>query len=118
MYRTSLAQYYAYIENEESKAIDIINDAINMYPKKIYPYLTKLEILNHLKDMDEIECTIDLIEKRFDKTSEIFRKLQYLIAKCFLWKHKNKSLEMRQILNDIEKNFSQSIYQKCVADLS
>ena len=118
MYRTSLAQYYTYIEGEESKAIDIINDAINMYPKKIYPYLTKLEILNHIKDIDEIECTIDLIEKRFDKTSEIFRKLQYLIAKCFFWKYKNKSSEMKQILNNIEKNFSQSIYQKCVADLS
>ena len=47
MYRTSLTQFYAQIENDEAKALNTVNDTIILYPKKIYPYLTKLEILNH-----------------------------------------------------------------------
>lgn len=119
MYRTSLTQFYAQIENDEAKALNTVNDTIILYPKKIYPYLTKLEILNHSGDLDEIEKILLLIEERFDKTSEIWRKLQYLLAKCIILKSKGKITEAKQILDsDIKKNFSQYIYQKCESELS
>lgn len=119
MYMTSLTQFYAQIENNEEKALHTINDTILMYPKKIYPYLTKLEILNHSKNVDEIEKLLILIESRFDKTSEIWGKLQYLLARCIILKSKGKTTEARLILDsEIKKNFSQYIYQKCESELS
>lgn len=119
MYMTSLTQFYAQIENNEEKALQTINDTILMYPKKIYPYLTKLEILNHSKNVDEIEKLLTLIESRFDKTSEIWGKLQYLLARCIILKSKGKTTEARLILDsEIKKNFSQYIYQKCESELS
>ena len=81
--------------------------------------LTKLEILNHSKNVDEIEKLLILIESRFDKTSEIWGKLQYLLARCIILKSKGKTTEARLILDsEIKKNFSQYIYQKCESELS
>ncbi|KAA6322897.1 hypothetical protein EZS27_027609 [termite gut metagenome] len=119
MYRTSLTQFYAQIENDEEKALNTVNETILLYPKKIYPYLTKLEILNHSNNLGEINKVLLLIEERFDKTSEIWRKLHYLLAKCKILKADGKITEAKQILNsDIKKNFSQSLFQKCETELS
>jgi lipopolysaccharide biosynthesis regulator YciM len=119
MYRTSLTQFYAQIENDEEKALNTVNETILLYPKKIYPYLTKLEILNHSNNLGEINKVLLLIEERFDKTSEIWRKLHYLLAKCKILKVQGKITEAKQILNsDIKKNFSQSLFQKCETELS
>lgn len=118
MYRTSLSQFHAQVENDDNEAIKVINDTIQMYPKKIYPYLAKLEILNHNNDLEEINIVLALIESRFDKSSEIWRKLQYLLAKCKALKSIGKTNDAMQILNtEIKNNFSTNIFQKCNNEL-
>ncbi len=119
MYRTLKAQFHYIIEEDNEKALIVIDEAITLYPQKIYPYLTKLEILNHKSSISEIESTLEIIEHRFDKNSDIRKKLHYLIAKCKMLKYHNKIVEAKNILNnDIKKNFSISIHQRIESELN
>lgn len=119
MYKTSLAQYYAYIKNNNPLAIQTVDDAISLFPKNIYPYLTKLDILhNRLKDIRIMRDTLQMIEDRFDRESDIFTKLPYLTCQCIVWNDEDKKELINTCLDkEIRANFSQNIYNNLCKEL-
>lgn len=119
MYLTSLAQYQLIIENNERKAINTINDAIATFPKNIYPYWAKLDILRKTTNIPEIEKTVNEIDTIFDADSDIQTKLPYLSAKCILLAKKGKKELAFRILNtEIRQTYSQSVYNKLLAEIT
>lgn len=119
MYKTSLAQYYAYVENDIIRAIQTVDDAISAFPKNIYPYLTKLELLRRNINISKIRETISDIESRFDEESDIFMKLPFLSCKYILMVRTGLKDQALNILNkDIRPNFSNGIYTSLLAELN
>jgi len=118
MYLTAQAQYDAYIDNNENKALNTVNDAINSFPNVIYPYLTKLEILRRGNNINEIEKTLKAIETKFESYSDIYQKLPYLACKCILLYKTGFKEQANKLLNrEIKTNFSNSIYSKLSSEL-
>jgi len=119
MYMTSLGQYQAFIENNEYKAINTVNDAIATFPKNIYPYLSKLDILRKNNNIAEIEKTIKIIEEKFDGDADIRTKLPYLSAKCILLaKTGKKDLSLKILNTDIKHSFSNSTYNNLLNEIN
>lgn len=118
MHLTSKAEYLAYIENNDIKAIQTVEEAILTFPKNIYTYLTKLELLRKTNNIHELNETIKEIETKFDSESDIYDKLLYISSKCILLAKTGQKI---QALNILEKkvlpNFSKSIYNKLLADI-
>ena len=111
MYLTSLSQYNFFVEKDFLKSLDNINNAIDSYPKKIYPYLTKLDILRKHYDDCEMGATLSLVEKQFSRDSDIFNKYAYIHAKILFLVKNGKTTTAYSILNKKVKNkFSQKIY--------
>lgn len=118
MYHTALAQYYEYVDHNHGKAMQAANDAIASFPRNIYPFLVKLDLLRKKEDVDEIEKTIKNIESNFDVDNDIFKKLPYLSSKCFLFVKKGQKENALQILNkDIKPYFSKTVYDKLLTEI-
>lgn len=118
MYSTSLSQFYAFVENNDYKAIKTADDAIASFPKNIYPFLTKLEILRKTRDVNEIQTTIHEIKQKFDDDSDILIKLPYLACNCIvLAKTGKKEQAMKIIETEIKQHFSNSIYNKLLSEI-
>ena len=118
MFMTAQAQYYAFVDNNDFKALEVADDAIATFPKNIYPYLTKLELLRKANNIPELEKTINDIEAKYDPESDIFGKLPYLSAKCILYgKSGNKGQALKILNKEIRNNFSQNIYNSLLAEI-
>lgn len=118
MFMTAEAQFYAFAENNDAKALQIADDAIASFPKKIYPYLTKLELLRRSNNISELDKTIKDIEIKFDSESDILNKLPYLSAKCILYARTGQNDEALKVLNnDVRTNFSDTVYKKLLAEI-
>jgi hypothetical protein len=119
MYLTALAEYQSFVENNDRLAIQIANDAIASYPKKIYPYLTKLEILRRTKDINDIQQTLREIESKFEADSEIYFKLSYLTCKCLLLCNTGqKQQALNIVIKDVKNHFSRTIFEGLLAEIS
>lgn len=118
MFMTAQAQYHAFVENNDIKALKVADDAIAAFPKNIYPCLTKLEILRRSNNVSELEKTIKDIEAKYDPESDIFGKLPYLSAKCILYGKTGQKEQALRILNkEIRNNFSQTIYNNLLTEI-
>ncbi|MBC3540772.1 TIR domain-containing protein [Rufibacter sediminis] len=118
MYMTAQAQYYAFAENNDASALRITDDAIASFPKNIYPYLTKLELLKRNSNLEEMKKTISEIESKYDSDSDIFSKLPYLSCKCIILIHNGQKEHALRIINkEIKPNFSNTIYQNILATI-
>ncbi|WP_276976821.1 TIR domain-containing protein [Flavobacterium filum] len=118
MFMTAQAQYFAFVEHNDLKALKVADDAIAAFPKNIYPYLTKLELLRKMNNIFELERTIKEIETRFDAESDIFSKLPYLSSKCiYLVNSGQKEQALRLLNKEIRNNFSQNIYNNLLLEI-
>ncbi len=118
MFMTAQAQYHAFVENNDIKALKVADDAIAAFPKNIYPCLTKLELLRRSNNVSELEKTIKDIETKYDPESDIFGKLPYLSAKCILYGKTGQKEQALRILNkEIRNNFSQAIYNNLLTEI-
>jgi predicted negative regulator of RcsB-dependent stress response len=118
MYLTALAQFYAFVENNDFKALETVDDAIGSFPKNMYPYLTKLELLRKTNNLSDIEKTISEIESKFDEESDIFSKLPVLSCRYILQAKAGHKEQALKILNkEIKQHFSQTIYDNLLAEL-
>lgn len=118
MFMTAQAQYHAFVENNDIKALKVADDAIAAFPKNIYPCLTKLELLRRSNNVSELEKTIKDIETKYDPESDIFGKLPYLSAKCILYGKTGQKEQALRILNkEIRNNFSQTIYNNLLTEI-
>jgi len=119
MCMTSRAQYYAYVDHNFVKAFQEADDAIAAFPKNIYTYLTKLELLRRINNHPEIEKIIGEIERDFDTDSDIFIKLPYLSCKCILLaKTERKELALKILNKEIRQNFSEKIYNDLLIEIN
>lgn len=114
MFLTAKAQYACFIENNKIKALDNVNDAIATYPRNIYPYLTKLDILKKYELFNETEKFIAEIENTFESDNEIFNRLMFL--KCIIYLKLNKNdrtgaldFYYRRIENKFGKGVNESV---------
>lgn len=95
-----------------------MDDAIATFPKNIYPYLTKLELLRKSNEISELEKTLKHIESSFEPDSDIFSKLPYLACKCIYLKRTGKKEQALKMLNkDIRQNFSMAIYSNLKSEI-
>lgn len=118
MFMTAQAQYYAFVENNDFKALKIADDAIAAFPKNIYPCLTKLELLRRSNNVAELDKTLKDIETKYDPESDIFSKLPYLSAKCILYGKTGQKEQALKLLNkEIRNNFSNTIYTNLLAEI-
>ena len=117
MYGTSYAQYLFQIKKDRETAIRIADETILQFPKKIYPYLAKLEILNHTNNIPEIRSTIQVLEQSNEMLNEVKTKLQYLLAKAKIYKWENRTGELTNLTNLIRNNFSSTVYEKYLIDI-
>lgn len=117
MYLTSLALYSANVDHKANEALTTINETISKYPEKIYPYLTKLELLQKSKDIVEIKNAIDEIEKKFDEENDIYNKLPYLACKAKVLVSTGNKDGASKILSEIKHNFSHTIYDNLISEL-
>ncbi len=108
MYRTAYAQYVNIVENNPHRALELINEALVIYPRKIYPYLTKLDIAKKISDHVLIDAVSELESKWHDSKADIYNKLPYLKSKIYILKLKQKLEEATRIFEEkIKPNFSQ-----------
>ncbi len=113
MFMTSNAQYIATIENDEERALDIVDEAIATFPKSIYPQLTRIEICRKFDDRQELEDTITSIETAFQPDSEIFVKLGYLLTKALvIARNGDVKASLRLINSKVKNRFPENIYNK------
>lgn len=119
MYRSTKSQYIAFIEKNNHKALQMINDAIAIYPLKIYPYLSKLDLLRRSNNFLEMKSTLTEIEQRFEKDTDIFKKLPYLACKCiYLASVGDKDKAMNLLNREIKNNFNDTIYNALYIELN
>lgn len=110
MYLTAKAQYKCFIENNKYDALNSVDDAISAYPKNIYPYLTKLDILKKYDDYTGLNNLILEINNLFDRDNEIFRRLMYLKAVIYVRLNNNdKTGALDYYYRNIENKFGQSV---------
>lgn len=93
----SIAQslYYAKIEQNEEKAFNSINDAINAYADTYYPILAKCDIaikFRNIKALEEAVNSLEPISKKSEQIGRSFNKYKaYLLA---LQGHKDRALQI------------------------
>lgn len=118
MFLTAKAQYECFVENNKVTALNFVNDAIATYPKNIYPYLTKLDILKKYEDINELEKCLTDIEQKFDRENEIFKRLMYLKAVVFL-KVKNQDYTGAKdfFYRNIENKFGQTVNELILQEI-
>lgn len=110
MFLTAKAQYECFIINNKYKALQSVDDAIKIYQKNIYPYLTKLDILRKYEDIDELDILITKIDGYFDRENEIFKRLTYLKSVLYLKMKRNGRTEaMNFYYRTIENRFGQAV---------
>ena len=116
MYMTSNAQYYAYIKDNIDRALQLIDDAIATFPNNIYPYLIKLEIIRNKPNLNSTDFTIlaetiTSIENKFEKESDIYNKLIFLITKILVLKNHLLNQYEAQVFFDkyVKNNFPDKI---------
>ena len=113
MYKTEKSQFYAIIENDQSRALNTVDDAIATFPKSIYPPLTRIEICRKFDNWQELENSINSIDTAFRPDSDIFSKLSYISAKAIVMARKGDVKEsQRLIFNKIKPRFTESVYNK------
>ena len=99
MYMCAKAQYLAYVDSDEQKALLVANDASKSFPNSIYPFLIMLEISVYFHNRDKMRSVVNEIEDSFSSNSDIFFKLTYLRAKIMLFIIDGKEREAVDILN-------------------
>lgn len=69
MYLTATADYYAIFESNETKAMDTINQSIQEFPDNPYPLLSKLEICERFRNINEMERTLKIFRQKNHKAN-------------------------------------------------
>lgn len=72
MYLEASSQYQLYYLNNEGKALEIINTAIDEFPKSVYPLRTKFDICYKCNLIDEMEELVEFFKKKIDKRSHFY----------------------------------------------
>ncbi len=118
MYKTAKAQFNAIIENDQSRALNTVDDAIATFPKSIYPPLTRIEICRKFDNWQELESSINSIDTTFRPDSDIFSKLSYISAKAIVMARKGNIKESQCLLDkNIKNRFTERIYNKLKEDI-
>jgi len=118
MHLNSTAEFYFYIEGNIEKALETIDESISIYPKKIYPYITKLQLLKKANAYEDISKTINSIDKSFYGESDIFSSLTYLCGKCIQLVRKGEEVAARELLDKkIRPIATEKVYANLKLDL-
>lgn len=99
------ALYLAKCENDETNSINMINDAINMFPNSHYSILTKFDIGFVFKNIFVMKEAINSLENFEGKT---ISERTYLKQKAYLIALSEKDIvKAKQLINDELKNYPQ-----------
>lgn len=99
------AQYWAYYKNNETKALEKVEQAINKFTDSIYPKFTKFDICVKFDNLQEMEKVIKDLEKQISRKSYLTNvflsmKVRYLIKS-------NKCDEAKMIVKSM-KNYPET----------
>ncbi|MFC1580892.1 TIR domain-containing protein [Thermodesulfobacteriota bacterium] len=104
------AKFYAFVANDEEKAISTIDDAISKYPEVIYPIISKFEIcdrFNRIKEMAEI---LEKLEGKLDQKSYFFSTA--IRMKAILFAKTGKADEAITLIKEKLRNFPTESIEK------
>jgi predicted negative regulator of RcsB-dependent stress response len=91
-------------------AISLINDAIDRFPKVIYPKLTKFDICSKISDINGMSESISLLEKEIDSQSYFYKEL--IRVKCIFMAQSGKLEEALRLLDTRLKNYPEGYIKK------
>ncbi|MDO7426527.1 toll/interleukin-1 receptor domain-containing protein [Acinetobacter baumannii] len=93
---------YAKFDQNEQKAIDHINDAINTYSETYYPILAKCDIAIKFRNIKNLEEAVGLLEALSTRREQLIKALNKY--KAYLLALKNdKDAALRIINNDLKQ---------------
>ena len=118
MYMIAKAQYIAYIDYDEIRAINAADEAITIFPKSIYPPLIKIEICRKFSKWDQLESLVDFIDKNFHPNAEIFSRLGYISAKSLVLARKGDYENSMRIIDlNVKYQFGEKIYNNLLKEI-
>ena len=117
MFLTCSAEFEAFHNNDKNKAFQLINDAIRIYPKVLYPKFTKFLICEKFNEFDIMEETIKEIEVEItSKKSAMYYRLLWL--KVIYFARKNNKSEIDNLMQIIAKNYPKDAVEKLKQKIS
>ena len=75
MYLTGKAEYLAFKQNNELLSIELIDEAIELFPDVFYPKLMKLDILLKFDKINKVKSLLEQIESEIEKSSYFYNSL-------------------------------------------
>lgn len=117
MYYNAKAQYEAYVLNKTEDALSTIEEGINIFTNNIYPYLTKLEILRKICDVELLDNLINEMIEKFDE-SELNQRLNFQISKIVLATLKEDYEQSHKLLQVLKKKYSPSVINKIEEEIN
>lgn len=101
MFLRAYAHYLAVYKKDEFEAISFANKAVNEFPNKIYPLLTKFDISNRFNRMEDMESILNDLEKMIKKKRSYYNN--FIICKAtFMAKEGNRDGALELIKNEIK----------------
>lgn len=99
------ALYFAKCENKETESLNLIEDAIAIYPNSHYSILTKFDIAFIFKNITAMQEAINLLEHFEGKT---ISERTYLKQKAYLIAIRDKdNVKAKQLIHDELRNYPQ-----------
>lgn len=105
MYLTAMAEFLAFHLNRQESAIDIVLEAKQLYPYKIYPVLMHFDICLKFNDIDGLERVLSEIENLIDKKSYYFNSL--VRRKCILVSKKEGYPSATRLMEKYLSNYTE-----------
>jgi len=112
MAKTSYAMWLARCENQYSKAMDTVSDAITMFPKSPYPLITKFNIQLFFNDIHGMKNTLKEMEKALDDKS--IYKDTYWRSYCLYLAHIGNAEEAINTVNARLKDWPYSARRRLI----
>ena len=129
-YKETLAGFYQR-KGEEAKAIEVIEDMVDLFPTRLEPLLVLVDLYNRIKDYQKVIHTLDCLERLDGKSEQIsMEKFRMYLAmdnteKAFseieaLVKEYPYEMRYQTILGDVymengKEDEAYSVYQKVLA---
>jgi len=102
MFLRATAEFYAFNQNDESRAINTINDSIRKYPESLFSKFAKFEISEKFKNIKGMEDALQSLEF-LDRNSYFFNA--FLRARILLLAHKGEKDKAYGSVETNLKNF-------------
>jgi hypothetical protein len=105
MTRRLRALFEAFVNNNKEKSLNIINDALEVYPEEQYTAMTKFDIAMKYRDLVEMEKALDKLEDL--AKSHIISENKFSKQKAYFCALNGDKNRAKEIINSELKKYPQ-----------